>query len=73
MANSGINDSVVYLKMYALEDKLNYNTLIKKFKEIYSNLSLIYCENPLKVDEDETTTELCSLNPESVAQVQVRS
>ena len=65
MANSGINDSVVYLKMYALEDKLNYNTLIKKFKEIYSKLSLIYCENPLKVDEDETNNELCSLKPES--------
>ena len=67
MASSELNNSIVYLKMYALEDKLNYTKLIKKFKEIYTNLSLIYCENPLKVDEDESTFELCSFKPESPA------
>jgi ubiquitin-protein ligase len=61
MNKSSVNDKNVYLKMYNLEDRLQYTKLILKFKEIYSNLSPIYCENPIKVDEETPAIEqLCN-------------
>lgn len=67
MAKSDLNNSIVYLKMYNLEDRLDYTSLISKFKEIYSRLSIIYCENPIKIEEDNTVNNLplnCNCIPE---------
>ena len=60
------NNKNVYLKMYALNDKLEYTELLKKYKEIYLNLSKMYLDIPNDVNSksvmaDDTPTNTTSL------------
>jgi ubiquitin-protein ligase len=55
MATSNLNNTEVFLKMYGIGDKLEYNYLISEYKKIYTNLSTLYCENPIVLEE------ICSL------------
>lgn len=55
MANSDLNNAEVFLKMYGIGDKLDYNYLISEYKRIYSNLSILYCEKPIVLEA------ICSL------------
>jgi len=65
MYDSEINNSEIYLKMYGIGDKLDYGYLINQYKDTYSNLSPIYCENPIKIDEEASAIEKsCNCIPE---------
>jgi ubiquitin-protein ligase len=64
MKASDINDTDVYLKMYSLGDKLNYSHLIKQYKSIYSNLSIIYGDTlGLEPTDEALCEEPCSPKP----------